>query len=426
MINFMSFWSKTVLLNLFIVLPLVVFSQQKNNTLFSSETYPIMAWDFMEQDDPLNYLVDCNFTIGGFLRPYDFKRAEDLGLKYFVDMDLGIQQENKHRRNWRDKSDEEIDNIIRILVENSGKSNSMLGYFIMDEPSALDFPALGKAVKALKNYAPDKLAYINLFPNYATLSTLDQINSQLGTTSYKEYLERYVNEVKPDFISYDNYMVQYSRDLNDQSRAKSYFDNLLDVREVGLKNNLPYWIIVSSHQIRNYTTIPSLSNMLFQAYTALAAGYTGVTWYQFKQNGYNYSPIDSEGNITTTWYYLREVNRQILEVGNILNKFKSKSVYFTAPIYNTKLEKPAETIIKTIECDEPLMVGEFESESGEHCVLLVNISMKKSVSFSLSLENNNQKIYRIAPDIDNLRKNLNDLKTNIWLTPGSGVLVKIE
>jgi hypothetical protein len=241
-----------------------------------------------------------------------------------------------------------------------------------------------------------------------------------------EYLEKYVNEVKPEFISFDNYMVQYSRDLNNQSRAKSYFDNLLDVREVGLKYDLPYWIIVSSHQIRNYTTIPSLSNMLFQAYTALAAGYNGITWYQFKQNGYNYSPIDAKGNKTTTWYYLKEVNRQILEVGSIINNFKSKSVYFTAPIYNTEYEIPVETIIQTIECEEPLLVGEFESASGEQYVLLVNISLEKSVSFSLSLENSNQKIYRIAPDIDNLRKNLNDPKTNLWLNPGSGVLVKIE
>lgn len=426
MIHFSSFRSKTVLLNLFIALPIIVFSQKKENPLFSSEKYSIMAWDFMEQDDPLNYLVDCNFTIGGFLRPYDFKRAEDLGLKYFADLDLGIQGKNKHRRIWRDKSDAEIDNIIRMLVENSGKSDSILGYFIMDEPSALDFPALGKAVKALKKYAPDKLAYINLFPNYATLSTLDQLDSQLGTSSYMEYLEKYVNEVKPEFISFDNYMVQYSRDLNNQSRAKSYFDNLLDVREVGLKYDLPYWIIVSSHQIRNYTTIPSLSNMLFQAYTALAAGYNGITWYQFKQNGYNYSPIDAKGNKTTTWYYLKEVNRQILEVGSIINNFKSKSVYFTAPIYNTEYEIPVETIIQTIECEEPLLVGEFESASGEQYVLLVNISLEKSVSFSLSLENSNQKIYRIAPDIDNLRKNLNDPKTNLWLNPGSGVLVKIE
>jgi hypothetical protein len=422
----MSSFLKTLLLNLFITLPLVVFSQEKENPLFSSDTYSIMAWDFMEHDDPLDFLVDCNFTIGGFLRPYDFKRAEDLGLRYFVDLDLGIQKRNKHRRVYRDKSDEEIDNIIRMLVENSGKSDSILGYFIMDEPSSLDFPALGKAVKALKKYAPDKLAYINLFPNYATLSTLDQLDSQLGTATYMEYLERYVNEVKPEFISFDNYMVQFSKDLNNHSRAKSYFDNLLDVREVGLKYDLPYWIIVSSHQIRNYTTIPSLANMLFQAYTALAAGYNGVTWYQFKQNGYNYSPIDAKGNKTTTWYYLKEVNRQILEVGNIINNFKSKSVYFTTPVFDVEYEKPAETFIKTIECDDPLMVGEFESESGELYVLLVNISLEKTVRFSLSLENSNQKIFRIAPDMDYLKNNLNDPKKVFSLNTGSGVLVKIE
>jgi hypothetical protein len=69
------------------------------------------------------------------------------------------------------------------------------------------FGALAKAVAAVRKYAPGKLATINLYPNYATIWQMNQVKSQLGTATYTEYLERFVNEVKPMVISYDNYMV---------------------------------------------------------------------------------------------------------------------------------------------------------------------------------------------------------------------------
>ena len=162
-------------------------------------------------------------------------------------------------------------------VAASGMNRAIMGYFIMDEPGAGDFPALAKAVAAVMKYAPGKLAYINLFPDYATLGAID--NSQLGTATYTEYLERFVNEVHPQLISYDNYMVQYSSDLKNRSTAASYYHNLLEVRRVAQEHHLPYLNIVSANQIQPQTTIPSPANLAFQAYTTLAAGYRGVTWY---------------------------------------------------------------------------------------------------------------------------------------------------
>jgi len=34
-----------------------------------------------------------------------------------------------------------------------------------------------------------------------------------------------------------------------------------------------------------------------QAYTSLAAGYDGISWYKYTHGGYGYSPIDREQNI---------------------------------------------------------------------------------------------------------------------------------
>jgi hypothetical protein len=66
------------------------------------------------------------------------------------------------RAKWRDISDEEIDAFIKTMVDRSRDSNAVIGYFLCDEPSASLFPKLAQAVRAVKKYAPGKLAYINL------------------------------------------------------------------------------------------------------------------------------------------------------------------------------------------------------------------------------------------------------------------------
>ena len=72
---------------------------------------------------------------------------------------------------------------------------------------------------------------------------------------------------------------------------------LLEVRRVAQKHDLPFWNIVSGNQIRKQTTIPSPANMAFQAYTTLAAGGRGVSWFKYYQDGYACAPIDK---VTTT------------------------------------------------------------------------------------------------------------------------------
>ena len=78
--------------------------------------------------------------------------------------------------------------------------------------------------------------------------------SQLEAKSFTEYLERYVAEVKPQFLSYDNYMVEYSNDLRDRRTGANYFRDLVEVRRVSLEHDLPFWNIVTCVQIRPGTT----------------------------------------------------------------------------------------------------------------------------------------------------------------------------
>jgi hypothetical protein len=373
---------------------------------------------FIDRKKGLQGMADCYFTMADAADPQNYSLCEKLGLSVIV-------SEGPHltTNEWIKMSDEEIDNYIKAMIKKAGHSKAIIGYHICDEPSATAFPALAKAVAAVKKYAPGKLAAINLYPNYATIWQMDQIKSQLGTKSYTEYLERFVNEVKPQILSYDNYMVEMSMDQAIKEKAKSYYTNLVEVRRIAQKYHLPFVNVVSSNQIRPFTTIPSPANLAFQAYTTLAAGAGGIRWYTYHGQAYGYNPIDKEENKTLTWRYLQEVNRQLSVLGPLMKKLTSTGVYFTSPAPDSTLPLLPGQWVEKVETDVPMMVGEFVSATGTKYVMVVNLSLEKSARFDLKTKIDQEKIWTVDVG-ENGRLVPASHKNGIWLTAGQGILIK--
>jgi hypothetical protein len=122
--------------------------------------------------------------------------------------------------------------------------------------------------------------------------------------------------------------------------------------------------VISSNQIRPFTTIPSPANLAFQAYTTLAAGASGMRWYTYHGQAYGYNPIDKEENKTQTWHWLEEVNRQLSILGPIMKKLTSTGVYFTSPAPESSLPLLPGNWVEKLDTDAPMMVGEFVSANG--------------------------------------------------------------
>lgn len=321
---------------------------------------------------------------------------------------------------WSALSDQGIDRRVREMVQSAGKSTAVLGYFVMDEPGAALFPVLSKVVASLKRHAPGKLAYINLYPNYATIGAPDE--SQLGTSSYEEYLEQYVAKVEPQFLSYDNYQVLYSDDLRDPVRAARYFSNLLEVRRVALRHHLPWWQVVSSNQIRPTTPVPSPANLLLQAWTTIAAGGRGVGWFTYYGLVYGYAPIDITGHKTATWFYLQMVNRQLRAVGPIVNRLTSTGVYATTLEPHRALPLLPGELVEDAQAATPLMVGEFVDRGGAPYVVVVNLSLERSASVTLSLRRGQ---IVTAASVEDGRFRPIDAERPIWLPAGQGTILQL-
>jgi hypothetical protein len=207
----------------------------------------------------------------------------------------------------------------------------------------------------------------------------------------------------------------------------------LEVRRAAQKHGLPFWNVASCNQIRKFTTIPSPANLALQAYTTLAAGGRGVTWFKYQQGGYAYAPVDNAGRKTETWQYLQVVNSQIRTLGPVLNRLTSTGVFFTSPRDRSLPVLPGR-IVKQVQsraslrsiskAEPPLMIGEFTDEHGTDHVMVVNLSLERSTNIQLETI----KAYRtkqVFSALDGRLVPLDD-KNGHWLVAGQGVLVKCE
>ncbi|HEV2126785.1 MAG TPA: hypothetical protein VGW38_28855 [Chloroflexota bacterium] len=393
----------------------------------SRDFFPILPWSALRGWEPphqlprhgLESIAACHFTVAGFVQPADLAECEHLGLKAI----MAPPRRPRHMiAEWTSLDDNALDRRVREMVATTATSEAVLGYFVSDEPGAAAFPVLSRVVAAIRRHAPDKLAYINVYPNYATIGAPDQ--SQLQTASYEDYVEDYVQEVRPQFLSYDNYMVLYSDDLRDEARAALYYTNLLDTRRVALEYGLPWWQVVCSNQIRRHTPVPSPANLLFQAFTTLASGGTGVGWFTYYGLSYGYAPVDGAGQMTPTWSMVQMVNRQLQVIGPMMNCLRSTGVYGSQPGPGGTLPQLPGTYLQAVSSPEPVMVGEFLDEHEVPHLMLVNLSLERSTKISLRL--GDASLRAAIASVDDGQFRSADLDAGLWLVPGQGALLRLD
>ena len=405
--------------------------------------FPIMPWSplhgweapYVDHAHGLQSIADCGFTLAGFVQPRDLAECDRLGLKAIV------APRRRPRYMWDEYRalvasgglDEHVREWVAEVSAVPG-AECVIGYFLVDEPGAERFAVLGEVVAAFERHAPGMLAYVNLYPNYATIQTHDESGqaqkSQLQTATYAEHLDRCLAEMRPQLLSYDNYMVVYSDDLHEPVKAALYYDNLLEARRVSLEHGIPWWQVVCSNQIRAHTTIPTPASLALQAYTTLAAGGTGVSWFTYYGLSYGHAPIDgATERKTATWYALRSVNEQLRAIGPLMLPLHSVGVHIQWPEGSLPAGQTPPLPGRYVECIEqlqgaaPVMVGELEDASGTPHVMLVNLSLERSTKVSIAARDGRRAVSFASVDDGRFY----DLPADAahWLAPGSGVLVRL-
>jgi hypothetical protein len=196
---------------------------------------------------------------------------------------------------------------------------ALYDYFITDEPTATNFPALGKFVAYLRERDPAHLAYINLFPTYAS-------NGQLGNrgdtvTAYREHLQQYVDIVKPGLISYDHYQFSVAGD------NEGYFLNLGMIRRAAQDAGLPFLNIVQAATWSPSMRVPTGDEVRYLVYTTLAYGAQGISYYVYCCPGHTGAIAQTNGTPTPLYYTLKTLNREFVSIAQQLQPLRSLGVY---------------------------------------------------------------------------------------------------
>lgn len=212
---------------------------------------------------------------------------------------------------------------LDALIAHVSKHPALYAYYIVDEPNASQFPALGKLVAYLRERDPLHLAYINLFPTYAS-------NKQLGTngdvvTAYGEHLRRYVEQVKPSLISYDHYQFRLKGD------GDQYFLNLAMIRRAAQEAGVPFLNIVQACTwAPDAMRVPSLNELRYLVYSTLAYGAQGISYYVYAHVNHHGSLVSLDGTPGPLYHAAKSYNREFVAIARELQPLRSLGVYHTS------------------------------------------------------------------------------------------------
>ena len=248
------------------------------------------------------------------------------------------------------------------------------GIDVGDEPSALDFPYYGKVIDYVNRAFSNQFAYLNLYPNYASVSgnNAQETVNQLGTATYAEHIRRYCECVPSDYLCYDFYL--YSINV-----AKHY-ENLRVVADACRNTGRSMWIVlqVNSHRPDEWM---SENNLRFQAYTSMAFGAENIIWACYTAGWWHNQVLDDQGNQTEQYGKLKRVNAQIRTIADEYMKYRRVSTHFVGyqghPDMNCVQQESIESLSTGVFFDvksdngAPVLVGEMVSRTNDGSAALM-------------------------------------------------------
>jgi hypothetical protein len=258
---------------------------------------------------------------------------------------------------------------------------------------------------------------INLFPNYA-------VASQLGVSSYRTYVEEFVNVCQPTYLCYDHYAVYEGPVLQEDL----FYDNLKIMRDISLKYSIPFWQIVESCKYSNHA-YPSPAVYNIQVFSTMAYGGRGIGYWTYYHYGWNWcdgnicntrAPV-KDGRRTKSWDYLRDVNMQMQGLAPLYCTLTSVNVFHTGNVPTVSQGIASSHYVQSVGSGN-FLVGEFTSPSKTPYLMVVNKNLTETVPVELSLKSGGR-LMRVRIDGQGLDP-FEGLTAR--LAPGAGVLLKIE
>ena len=246
----------------------------------------------------------------------------------------------------------------------------------VDEPSAKDMSHLGRAAACVASRIPHVPVYCNLYPSYAKVQETGNAErrSQLGTATYREYIDAYCRTSPLDYICFDYYMYMPRR----QDRYKLYaglYGNLKAVAEACRRTGRSLWFVPQVNSRFSDPLVPlSADNLRFQANTALAFGAEALVWACYGKGWWTNNVLVASGEKTQQYEKLKTVNAELHALGPEYMRFKNVATHFVGFVPSNGLERLDVPFVGELDAGAfkdvhtregtPLLAGEMVPRSG--------------------------------------------------------------
>lgn len=246
------------------------------------------------------------------------------------------------------------------------------GYVVADEPPAPEFDAVAAVVSALRAVDPDRLAYVNLLPDYVPPRLL-------GTPSYEDYVEQFITTAHPQLLSYDYYPFGEEKDRS------TFFTNLAVMRAAAQRHALPFMLIVLAMPHGPYRD-PTEAELAWQVHHALAYGARGVSYFTYwtpsRDDDWHFRHgLIEDGRPTLRYFQIARLNRELRAIAAALEGFDSIAVADSLGDIGVPFPiGPIDGID-----GGPITAGLFGDDAGRLAVLLVNRDYRYGVNSQLRL-----------------------------------------
>ena len=268
------------------------------------------------------------------------------------------------------------------------------GLIFWDEPSADKFDEIAAAIPEFEARYPGKTFYVNLLPVYGILyDALDDNSYRDNVGAYEKYISDFCEKVLCKIhgrriLSVDYYALDIIHEENKVFLEGSFLKNLEIIAKYAEKYNAEPFLYIQTTSFGKWRREPTLADIYFQYYTALAFGVKGINLFTYTTpSGGEFSEkdvalIDRNGNPTEKYYFVQKVNADIKGVTEMLFSYKYAGTFVKTGVNCPEQHEKADiesleyTLgglekIKILRSTESTVAGEFV-KGGEYCYLIVN------------------------------------------------------
>jgi len=337
-----------------------------NSCVYSQGRLPILAFSGVQTGNVNDFIMlknaGFNISLDVYKNTNDAIRnldaANKVGIKLFIYSDSLMLQPDK---------------IINRIKDHP----AFYGTYVSDEPSSEQFPMVKWRIEGIKKFDKKGKFYVNLFPNEAS-------SKNLGTTSYQNYLKKYVEVVQPDFISFDYYPIKFKKvDL-------AWYNNLEEIRKISLQINKPFWAFANSTIFGPHSE-PTLAGLKLQQFGNLLYGAKGLQYFTYwtqdkkfrDENNFEYSIVYEDGRPSPTYDIVKQLNSQIRNLEWIFMGSEVEKIYHdgkSVPQGTTKMVNFPEYFREFNTSKESIMLSILEN-SQNRFLIIQNKDIYRSIQF---------------------------------------------